>query len=150
MPTHAKIVDAWFRETIATGEIARHTPAYNHAFAAKADLIARLDTAAPAQIAAGQAIDYAAIVSCWHQEQLAAGEVALHGPALDQAVAARSDLIARLSGVADVAAPAKKGPRRSKAAGKGRKTSTQADSPTEPASAVPNNPEPAAAAAPED
>jgi hypothetical protein len=41
--SNAEIVDAWFRERIAKGPIARDGPAYNQAFAAKADLIARLD-----------------------------------------------------------------------------------------------------------
>jgi hypothetical protein len=41
--SNAEIVNAWFHEKIANGPIARDTPAYNQAFAAKADLIARLD-----------------------------------------------------------------------------------------------------------
>lgn len=35
-------VEHWFAERIACGEIARHTPAYNQALAAKDDLKARL------------------------------------------------------------------------------------------------------------
>lgn len=35
-------VDQWFAERIACGAIAQHTPAYNQAFEAKADLKARL------------------------------------------------------------------------------------------------------------
>lgn len=41
--TTADIVNTWFRERIACAAIARDTPAYNQAFGALPDLIARLD-----------------------------------------------------------------------------------------------------------
>ncbi len=46
--SNAAIVAAWFRDKIATGDIARYTPAYNQASAAVPALIAALDAAGPA------------------------------------------------------------------------------------------------------
>jgi hypothetical protein len=42
------IVDAWFRERLGGGPVARDTPAYNQVRDALPDLIARLDAAQPA------------------------------------------------------------------------------------------------------
>lgn len=104
---YAKTVDAWFRDNIATGEIAGHTPAYNHAFKAKADLTAQLEAASEAAVASGKtSADVAAIVSVWYQQQLTTGEIARHQPACDQAEAAKADLIARLKAAATTPTPA--------------------------------------------
>ncbi|HEY2178100.1 MAG TPA: hypothetical protein VGH15_05910 [Caulobacteraceae bacterium] len=45
-PSAADTVTAWFQERIATGEIARNTPAYNQVFEALPDLIDRLSPTA--------------------------------------------------------------------------------------------------------
>lgn len=50
----ADAVNEWFRERLACGPIARDTDAYNQAFAALPDLIARLATTDSASVAQGK------------------------------------------------------------------------------------------------
>lgn len=92
--SNADTVNAWFSDKIATGDIALDTPAYNQAFAARSDLIERLDAGA----AETPPADPVTIACVWYPQQLVCGPFARNIAAAQQAEDAKADLIGRLSG----------------------------------------------------
>lgn len=89
--------EQWFQTHIATGAIARNTPAYNQVFYAKQDLLDRLKVEGAAVLE---------IVAQWFQERIFTGELSRDAEASAQASDARDVLMATLA-PASVAAPPK-------------------------------------------
>lgn len=84
-----KLVEAWFKDNIATGEIARDTVAYTHAFAAKNDLVKQL---------AEEGADAAAVIGRWYQQQFIVGTLARNIAAAQQAEDAKAALVNAATG----------------------------------------------------